>query len=143
MNLVSPQFVVNPGPIIGAGSRGSIRDTSNPMPNVSNSLRGWFKPIIIGIMTTVIQDGTPIPKIEEIATSGILQPGDPEKLDIKAEGSRSWNNYTLHVLPGLNLNTFDVIKINDTVYTIMNSTDYADYGYTIFSLLEGYQNGRT
>ena len=76
MNLASPQFVINPGPIIAAGSRGTIRETANPGPNVSHSLRGWFKPIIIGLFSTIIQDGSPIQKIVEISTAGIIQPGD-------------------------------------------------------------------
>lgn len=140
MNLVSPQFVINPGPIIGAGLRGTIRDAATPVPQVGSALRGWFKPMIIGLYTAQIVDGSPVKKLVEIATSGMIQAGDAEVLKLLPEGDRSWKSVMLHVLPGLGLQTSDKIKIKGVNYTVMQSTDYEEYGFTQFDLVEGYRN---
>lgn len=140
MTLVSPQFVINPGPIIGASERGNISDVAAPLPNVSGALRGWFKPMVIGIFSSIIVKGTPTKKIVEVATSGMIQAGDAEVLKLLPEGNRSWKSVMLHVLPGLGVQTNDNIKIKGVIYRVMKSTDYEDYGFTQFDLVEGYGN---
>lgn len=140
MSLASPQFVINPGPIIGAGERGNIGDIAAPLPNVSGALRGWFKPMVIGLFTSVNVNGSPVKKIVEISTSGMLQAGDAEVLKLLPEGDRSWKSVMLHVLPGLGVQTSDQIKIKGVTYRVMQSTDYEEYGFTQFDLVEGYRD---
>lgn len=140
MTLASPQFNPNPGPIIGAGTRGTIYDVGN-QPQVGAALNGWFMPMVIEIITRTIGDkGRSVQRVAQVSTAGVMQPGDPEKLKMLAEGNRSWKNWTLHADPGLKLANNQKIRIKDIQYTVMESLDYDANGYAQFELVEGYHD---
>lgn len=134
----NPQTVINPGPIVGAGSRGVIADFL-PVPQMDGGIRGWFGPLIVGLVTTLIENGQARPSIKEIPTSGIILPGSPEILKLLPEGNRSWKNVTLFCLPGLNVETDDVLTINAIVYKVVRATDWDKYGYSTVDMIEDYQ----
>lgn len=132
------QFVINPGPIIGAGSRGVIADFP-PVPQMDGGIRGWFGPLTVGLVTTLIENGQAKPTIKAIPTSGIILPGSPEVLKILPEGNRSWKNVILYCLPGLDVETDDVVTINAIVYKVIRATDWARFGYMTFDMIEDFQ----
>lgn len=142
--MINPSpAVINAGPVFCAGRAGSITAAQTTLPSMRGTLAGWLKPMIIAIVTTAIaeggdNDGQAVASEREIRTSGVLQPGDAEKLEIKTGGERSWANWVLHVYPQLDVATDTRLKINGTFYRVTSRTDYNANGYIRYDLAEDY-----
>ncbi len=135
---------INPGPVMSAGKNQTIVGAQTTQPSMRGTILGWFKPMIIAVVTEAIipsgpRQGEVAQTEREIFTSGMMQPGDAEKLDVRAEGQRSWENWVLHVFPQLDVKTDTVIKIKGTPYRVMKRTDYIINGYVRYEIVEDYK----
>jgi hypothetical protein len=133
-------FPTNPGPIIGAGSRGSIVDTFASQPNLGGALSGWMRPLSIVTVRTRINAGGIAEKDERtVDTFGMKQPM-LEKLALQKEGDRSWRWYILHTTSSLRVETNDRIVLNGARYKIMTKKDHSENGYFEYEMIEDYQS---
>ena len=114
-----------------------IEETSD-LPDPSDSVMKFLRPIKIGIVTTQNFNGLPNPIIRWTRTQGVCQPFSPEQLEVKPEGQRSWKWSTIHVLPGLNLNTNDRIIFDNVHYKVMQKLDYSRYGYLEYHIVKDF-----
>lgn len=135
---------INPGPVLCAGRVATITDAIAPQPSVRTTLTGWFKPMTIGVVTEgIIAEGARAGEagetVHEIRTSGMMQPGDGETLDIKAEGQRSWKTAVLHVYRQLDVETDTVLKIKDVRYRVTAKKDFVENGYIRYELLQDFE----
>lgn len=134
---------INASPVSSAGQRGSIVWCLPAGPSVAQTILGGFKPMIIAVVTEkIVDEGDRAGEVDqaehEVRTAGSLQPGDPQKLDVKAEGQRNWENWILYVLTALDVENDTVIKIAGTPYRVMTRKDFSDFGYIRYDLLQDF-----
>lgn len=131
------------GPIVGAGSRGGVYDSSVGVPNMGEALRGWGRPLTIGLIRKELKDRREVDtNIVKIETQGTIQPFTAEQLKTKPEGERSWKWQMLHCTPSVEMETDDVAIIKGVRYRVMGKLPYGDYGYVQYELCQDYQNAR-
>ncbi|MBO7733119.1 MAG: hypothetical protein J6S67_11215 [Methanobrevibacter sp.] len=115
--------------------------TMSKLPNMSNTIIGWFQDITFGVVTRAVVDYESVKSIQTIKTKGVVQPYQPTELDIQVAGSRSWNWLMIHCLPDLNLEENSYIYYKDIQYKVMKKYFYEEYGYYEYVICEGYENG--
>lgn len=130
--------IINPGPVFSAGKR-KLNEQVAPVPNMRSTLLGWVKPITMTRITSTVKDGQATPVEREVKTSGVLLAGDPVKLQMLAEGDRSWESVVLYVFDNLVLETNDRAVIRGVKYRVLQKLDWTAYGYQRFDLLKDYQ----
>lgn len=129
---------INPGPVFSAGKR-KINEQVCPTPSMRGTVLGWFKPLTMIFLTSTVLDGQVKVVERQLKTSGMIQAGDPEKLEMKAEGERSWEWFVLHTLPNVEMQTDDRVSLSGVKYRVMNRTDWAANGYMRYDLIRDYK----
>ena len=114
--------------------------TGGKLPNMSNTIIGWFQDITFGVVTRTVVDYESVKTIQTVKTKGVVQPYQPTELDIQVAGSRSWNWLMIHCLPDLNLEENSYIYYKDIQYKVMKKYFYEEYGYYEYVICEGYEN---
>lgn len=138
-----PPFV--PGPVACARNV-PLYASSSGQPVMGEAILDYFMPMRLGLVTSTpqgsadpAQDGVAKEIIRWVETSGCLQPGKGEKLDILAGGERSWQSAILHTLSDFNVPTDTVIIMADeTRNRIMRKSDFSANGYVRYELLQDY-----
>lgn len=140
-NPTPPRTPLNPGPVMSAGAV-QVALQVTPMPQMRGTLQGWFHMMVVNRVSTEVQeDGTVVRQELPINTSGVLQPGTFEELDLQAGGDRSWKYWMLHCVPNLRAQTNDLIRIQGILYRVMSRKDYTLNGYIEYRLVEAPENG--
>lgn len=132
---------INPGPVFAAGTAKSITAAQTTLPSMRGTILGWFKPMKVGVVTTDIadegpEDGQAEEVVRWVETSGLFQPGGPEKLSFASEGERSWENATLHVFPQLDVPTKSVLLVNGQRFQVMARWDFSINGYIRYDMVQ-------
>ncbi len=135
---------INPGPVFRAGLAPSIVAAQTTLPSMRGTVLGWFKPMIVGIVTETIaaggvRDGQSVSTVREMRTSGVII-ADEEEIDIKAEGQRSWARSFLYVLPQLDVATDTRLKIAGKFYRVTKKKNFTVNGYIRYVVLEDYDD---
>lgn len=144
MNPVTIRTPFVPGPVACARDVPLVVSSSG-QPILDEALLDYFAPIIIGLITTKIQnsddprvDGTSKETVREVRTSGCFQAGPGESLAIGSGGERSWQNGLLHTTPDFNVQTDTILRIAGVRYRIMKKGDWSVNGFVRYELLEDY-----
>ena len=140
---LKPPFV--PGPVTCARNF-NLSDSSSAQPIMTEATLDWFRPMAIGIVDGTIQDGTLDATMDGVVketirwveTSGCVQPGAGEKLDVKAEGERSWDSALLHTSPDFNVETGTIVVVKGVRYEVMVKNDFSANGFCRYELLQTY-----
>lgn len=117
----------------------SVSDAALPMPSVRETIMGWFRPLTL---SKVIQRTVDFETVETeipIKTQGTVQPFSPSMLQLKPEGTRSWEWLQIHATPDLQLETEDVIRYKGTQYRVMFSNGYEENGFVEYHVVNDYQ----
>jgi hypothetical protein len=133
----NPTQCINNSPVQSAGVL-TLRDQLSQVPNQNNTIKGWFKPLLIGWITTKWKDGESEELTQLITVMGHLQPSEPEKLEIQMSGDRSWKFYYLYVDNGLIMQPDDRCIIDDTPYRIIGKKDWKEAGFIRYRCHEDY-----
>mgnify|MGYP003231708074 CR=1 FL=1 len=110
-------------------------NTNSNLPNMSNTIKGWFLNISFEYVERYQQgadwiEGTP----QIVNTKGVVRPPSDEDLKIYPEGAWSWQ-----CLPNADMATNNYVIYDDVKYKIMQKKDYRKYGYIRYTLLEAYK----
>lgn len=140
--IAGPLNAVNPGPVFQAGTAPSIEAGQTTLPSMRGTLAGWFKPMIVGVVTFAIakggdRDGQSVPTTREVRTSGVLV-ADEEEMSVKPGGDRTLGRWVLHVYPQLNVPTDTRITIKGVPYTVMARRNFTANGYIRYKLTEDF-----
>jgi hypothetical protein len=108
------------------------------LPDVSDAVMKYLRPVSIGIVTTSNLGGLPNPVPTWFRTQASCQPFTAEQLEIKPEGQRSWKWSTIHTLTDMKLNNNDQIIFDGVKYKVMAKLDYSRFGYYEYHCIEGY-----
>ena len=126
--------------MIQNGKNLKLNNINNALPNMSNTISGWFLNITLQVVDRVMDGAEWVEGITKtINTKGVVQPLTEEQLKILPEGTRTWEWLMLHCLPNVDLNTNQFIKYDGVKYKIMSKKDYTKYGYIQYTLLEAYR----
>lgn len=110
------------------------------LPNMSQTIMGWFLPIEFGIVNRVIVDFEPVDTITKISTQGVVQPLQPEDIELQVEGVRNWEWLQIHCLPNLQVDINQFIFYKDRKYKVMKRENYEEYGYMRYIVCEAYRD---
>ena len=121
--------------IVNAGQK-TLKKISGGLPNVSDVIVSWFQPMTFKFLTDNIVDFENEPITVEVRSEGVIQPFTSKDLMAKPEGQRSWAWNMLHCLPDVVLKVGEYVLIDDVKYRVMKCTDYSDYGYLEYEVVE-------
>lgn len=111
---------------------------SSNLPNMGLAVRRWFQKLKFGVIKKTQLNGYTQEVVTELDSFGVRVPFTPEQLKILKEGERSWNWSTLYCNVDLILNTDDRVIIKGVKYRVMGKTDYTEYGYLQYDVIEDY-----
>lgn len=109
------------------------------LPNMSDTLTSWFQNVTFIRITKSVVDF----QVKEVQTPecfyGVRQPFSPQQLQMKPEGQRMWKWETIHATPALILIPDEIIKFENTKYRVSSKTDWKEYGYVEYHIVEDYK----
>lgn len=134
-----------PGPLTCARDF-VLSDSSSGQPVMNEATLDFFRPITIEVVTSdpqgsedPTQDGVAKETVRAVRTSGCVQPGDSEKLQILSEGERARDAALLHTMPDFNVPLDTIIRVDGMRYRIMKKKDHRQNGFVRYELLEDYE----
>lgn len=110
------------------------------LPNMSNTIVGWFQNVQFGIVTKTIVDYEQVETITKVNTKGVVQPATFETLELLSEGDRTWDVQEIHCLPDLQLKNGEFLYWNDTKYKVLKRENFKPYGYMHYIVREAFNN---
>lgn len=117
----------------------TLGNAQTNLPNMSQTLEGWFQEIVVGILTKTTVNFRTVETTQDFTTRGVLQPFDEQQLKILPEGQKAWQWYMLHCQPSLALQPDDTVTIKGARYRNMGVMGYGDYGYIQYRLVKDYE----
>lgn len=123
--------------MIPRASKKRLSDLTD-LPDVSSGVMLFFQPLKVFLVQKEQVAG--YTEEQEICrnTHGVRQPFTAQQLQIKAEGERAWIWHKLHCLPDLILKVDDKVRIQKLSFRVMQRTDYREYGYLEYDLVQDY-----
>ena len=126
--------------MIQNGKNLKLNNSNSSLPNMSNTIIGWFLNITFDIVERTLVDADYVNTIvKTIKTKGVVQPPRDEDLKILPEGTWSWEWLMLHTLPDVNINTNQYIVYDGKTYKVMGKKDFTKYGYIRYMILESWR----
>jgi len=116
----------------------SVSEAASALPSMSGTLLGWFRPLVLGFVTKQVVEGEVKEVVLNKTCRGVIQPFDDRKLRLKPEGQRSWNWQMLHTTPDVRLRNDESFRIKGILYRVMSNSDYSEYGYISYELVQDY-----
>lgn len=117
----------------------NLNISNSSLPNMSQTIVGWFQPITFGLITYSLVDFENQETVTYIDTQGVVQPYRPEPLEIQAAGDVSWSWLQVHCLPDLILKNGSYVYYNGVKYKVLSKSDYRAYGYVEYMLTETFE----
>lgn len=111
---------------------------SSALPNVSPALSNLLQPVILTKVAKQNIDGVVQMIYTPISTRAVRQPFSAQELAIKPEGERAWRWETVHATADLILKPDDRIMWSGILFRVMKKSDYAEYGYVQYDIVEDY-----
>jgi len=108
------------------------------LPNMANTIKSWFLPIIFGKVSREIVDYEEVISITEIKTQGVVQPAKTEDIELQVEGVRNWEWLEIHCLPNFDVGINDFIFYSGMKYKVMKKENFKQYGYIRYLICEAY-----
>lgn len=108
------------------------------IPNVESALANWMQPIVFGIVTKTVNGFEVVETMTELSFMGVIQPLAPKRLAMKPEGQRQWTWIQLHAQPDVVLEPDSVVIYLGKQTRIMARTNYTNYGYVEYELVQDY-----
>lgn len=110
------------------------------MPQIQSAFSGWMNNISIVLITQVVINGFPTNKEQTVNFQGVIQPLNPQALEMKPEGQRALEWLQIHCPLTTQIKINDRILWNGKKYKIMAENDYSLNGYHEFHALKDYTN---
>lgn len=107
-------------------------------PNMLSALRGFFRPLALAKVTQRIVDFQTVEVEVPLATLGVIVALDGRALELKPEGTRSWDWKQIFALSELVLTTEDVVVYRGVRYRVMKQRDYNEYGFVNYEVVNDY-----
>lgn len=126
--------------MIQSAKNNLLKNTNSALPNMSETIKGWFLDISFEYVTRTMQGAEWVTSEPiTINTRGVVSPPSDKDLKILPEGTWAWEWLQLHCLPDVFLDTNQFVKYDDKLYKVMAKKDYSKYGYIRYTLLESFR----
>lgn len=126
--------------MIQSAKNNLLKNTNSALPNMSETIKGWFLDISFEYVTRTMQGAEWVTSEPiTINTRGVVRPPSDKDLKILPEGTWAWEWLQLHCLPDVFLDTNQFVKYDDKLYKVMAKKDYSKYGYIRYTLLEAFR----
>ena len=126
--------------MIQNGKNLKLNNSNSNLPNMSNTIVGWFLNITFDVVERVLDGADYVNSIvKTINTKGVVQPPRDEDLKILPEGTWSWEWLMLHCLPNVDIKTNQYIIYDNKTYKVMAKKDFTKYGYIRYMILESWR----
>lgn len=126
--------------MINSAKNNLITNINSSLPNMSNTITGWFLNITFEVVERVLEGADWIETTTQtINTKGVVQPPRDKDLMIYPEGAFAWEWLLIHCLPDVDLKVNQFIKYDGKTYKVMAKKDFRKYGYIRYTVLEAYQ----
>jgi hypothetical protein len=112
--------------------------TIGTLPDPSGALFSYFQPLTLKVLTKSLVNFQNVEVAVATNTMGVIQPLTAQQLNMKPEGQRAWIWQNLYCLPGLVLKPDDVVIFQGTQYRVMNKTDYSQFGFLNYHLVQDF-----
>ncbi len=123
-------------------NRLSVADAVNPTPNMRSTIMGYFRALALGVIRQKVVDHETVEVVVPLATQGVIVPLSAKALELKPEGSRTWDWRDVYATPDLQLTTKDVIEIPRggklTRFVVMRAWDYTGEGFLRYEIVNDY-----
>ena len=113
---------------------------ASALPDVGSVITGWFQRMTFGKISKSQVNGYTQEIVTEICSAGVRQPYSPQELKILKEGERSWDWSKLHCAVDVQLRLDDRVLISGVKFRVMKKTDYTEYGYLEYDIIEDYDD---
>ncbi len=110
------------------------------VPDVSNGIMDLMHNVTVGVMQKNNVNGYSKEVPIYIKTMAVRQPFKPRQLEIKPEGQRSWQWFRMHMLVNVRLKVDDRFSMDNVFYRVMSASDYSEFGYYEYDVIQDYQN---
>lgn len=110
------------------------------VPDVSGALKDTFQNIVFTQILKAVDGFQAVEVPTSVSFWGNIQPFKPRDLLLFPEGQRSWTWLRMFAEPGIILNTDDVATWLGKQTRVMSRTDYAQFGYIEYSLVQDWTN---
>lgn len=126
--------------MIQIGRYTNLTNTNSALPNMSNTITGWFLDISFEYIKRTME-GAEWVESEPITvnTKGVVRPPSEQDLKIMPEGSWAWEWLQIHCLADVVLQPNQYVIYDNKKYKVMSKKDYTKYGYIKYTLLEAYK----
>lgn len=118
-----------------------LSQTISGQPDVSGAVDHFLQSMIFEKMQRSMVDG----RMQEIpiqfSALACKQPLSPQLLKVKPTGDRAWSWYMIHSLTDLELKPNDRIKIQGQPFKVMNKSNFKEYGYFYYEIIEDVTDG--
>ena len=125
-------------PIYNASNR-PLPNNSGTLPEVDETLANWFQSMTFEQVGKIVNN---VFQVVETPTTfsflGVWQPSQPSELEMRAQGQRKWQWFSVHSWPGVPLEPDDVINYLGVQYRVMSMNDYTLYGFIEYRLINDY-----
>lgn len=108
------------------------------LPQMRSTMRGWFQPMVFGIIAKSIKNFQAKEAVNLINFLGVWQPFSAAQLKLKPFAQRSWSWFMLHADPSLVLKNDDVVEYDGVQFRVMENNDYTRYGFYEYHLVQDY-----
>jgi hypothetical protein len=152
--MSGPQYLLNPisvagvspvsggfplaGPI-GLGRDRAINLAQGDIPDLRETLDGWFQNLVFEKVGKLVSSGTAFQAVETttlLPFRGIVVPEKSWSLLLKPEAQRTWKFWKVYAEVSLKLFTDDVILWQGVQTRVTDVTDYSLYGYMEYSIAQ-------
>ena len=115
-----------------------LSNAASSLPDVGAAIMEILQPAKVSYVQKQQIAGYTQEVLIEIDTKISIQSMDPEKLQMRSEGQRSWNSFRVYALSNLDLDTDSIFTVKGDNYRILSKTDWKDFGFIEYSTVEDY-----
>lgn len=119
----------------------SLTDNPGTLPNMSETIMGWFQNIAFTVITKTVVNFQLVEIEVQTSFMGVVESQTAEQLVLKPEGQRSWNWINVWALPSLVMKNDDIFLYKGIRYRVMNKHSWNEYGYLQYEAVEDYVSG--
>lgn len=110
------------------------------LPTAIDGLKGSFQPMQFHLIKKQQVDGFTQETAETVSAHGVRVPFGPQQLKMKPAGMRHWRWHTIFAETSADVKIDDRVVLNSVTYRVMQRSDWTEYGYIAFDVIEDYEN---
>lgn len=116
----------------------ALAANSGTLPDMNDAIRSWFQQMVFSRVLKTIVNFQVVETKTDTAFMGVWQPYSPKQIQQLPEGQRAWSWFMVHADPSLLLQPDELITYLGVQYRVKSNTDYTQYGYIEYHLIEDY-----